>query len=101
MYFRKTSPRTTCLYSAASTWPRSSSAASHIFASKPRLAPPFEPFDFLDRPVPVMLSSLDPRTYSRLVPVGALAPRAPLRLSRDLRHPLVTAPGASPPRDYE
>src|SRR3989442_1161294 len=39
MYFRKIRPSTTCLYSAASMWPRSLSAAAHSFCSKPRLAP--------------------------------------------------------------
>ena len=46
MYFRKIRPRTTCLYSAASRWPRSLSAACHSFASKPRspLPLPLLPF---------------------------------------------------------
>src|SRR5437773_7581042 len=39
MYLRKISPRTTCLYSAASMLLRSASAAAQSFASKPRLAP--------------------------------------------------------------
>src|SRR5712691_1469303 len=39
MYFRKIRPSTTCLYSAASMWPRSLSAAAHSFCSNPRLAP--------------------------------------------------------------
>src|SRR5947209_4099117 len=39
IYFRKISPRTTCLYSEASMRPRSLSAACHSFCSKPRLAP--------------------------------------------------------------
>ena len=39
MYLRKMSPSTTCLYSAASMWPRSLSAAAQSFSSKPRLAP--------------------------------------------------------------
>ena len=39
MYFRKISPSTTCLYSAASMLLRSLSAASQSLASKPRLAP--------------------------------------------------------------
>src|SRR5262245_11664780 len=39
MYLRKTRPRATCLYSAASMWPRILSAACHSFSSKPRLAP--------------------------------------------------------------
>ncbi len=39
MYLRKIRPRTTCLYSAASMLPRSSSAACQSLASKPRLAP--------------------------------------------------------------
>ena len=38
MYFRKISPRTTCLYSAASMEPRRALAAAHSWASKPRLA---------------------------------------------------------------
>src|SRR5882724_6202664 len=38
MYLRKISPRTTCLYSAASMLLRSLSAASQSLASKPRLA---------------------------------------------------------------
>ena len=36
MYFRKSSPRTRCLYSADSTLPRSRSAASNNVRSKPR-----------------------------------------------------------------
>src|SRR5712691_2667060 len=39
MYFKNTSPSTTCLYSAASMCPRSLSAAAQSFSSKPRLAP--------------------------------------------------------------
>src|SRR5262245_24741935 len=39
MYLRKTRPRTTCLYSAASIEPRSLSAASQSFSSKPSAAP--------------------------------------------------------------
>ncbi len=39
MYFRNTSPSTTCLYSAASMLPRRMSAASQSLASNPRLAP--------------------------------------------------------------
>ena len=39
MYLRKISPRTTCLYSAASILLRSASAAAQSLASKPRLAP--------------------------------------------------------------
>ena len=38
MYLRKMRPRTTCLYSAASMWPRSLSAAAQSLSSKPRLA---------------------------------------------------------------
>ena len=38
MYLRKMRPRTTCLYSAASMFDRSLSAASQSLASKPRLA---------------------------------------------------------------
>jgi hypothetical protein len=38
MYFRNISPRTTCLYSAASMLLRSLSAASQSLASNPRLA---------------------------------------------------------------
>ncbi len=38
MYLRKISPRTTCLYSAASMLLRSASAAAQSLASKPRLA---------------------------------------------------------------
>jgi len=38
MYFRKMSPRTTCLYSAASMEPRRALAAAHSRASKPRVA---------------------------------------------------------------
>src|SRR6266571_9347345 len=47
MYFRKISPRTTCLYSAASMLLRSLSAASQSLASKPILAELFED-EFLD-----------------------------------------------------
>jgi hypothetical protein len=43
MYLRKISPRTTCLYSEASMWPRNLSAAAHNFCSNPRFAP-FEDF---------------------------------------------------------
>ena len=39
MYFRKISPRTTCLYSAASMLLRILSAASQSLASNPRFAP--------------------------------------------------------------
>src|SRR5439155_11130070 len=39
MYFKKISPRTTCLYSAASMLLRSASAACQSLASKPRFAP--------------------------------------------------------------
>jgi hypothetical protein len=46
MYLRKMSPRTTCLYSAASRFPRSLSAASQSFSSKPRLAPLPLPLSF-------------------------------------------------------
>ena len=46
MYLRKIRPRTTCLYSAASMWPRSLSAACQSFSSKPRLAPLPLPFAF-------------------------------------------------------
>src|SRR3990172_6804028 len=38
MYLRKIEPRTTCLYSAASMWPRSLSAAAHGFSTKPGFA---------------------------------------------------------------
>ena len=48
MYFRKISPSTTCLYSAASMLLRSLSAASQSFASNPRVAPlPFSAFVFV------------------------------------------------------
>src|SRR2546423_8088581 len=47
MYFRKMSPRTTCLYSAASMLLRSLSAASQSLASKPMLAEELED-DLLD-----------------------------------------------------
>src|SRR5437870_8481540 len=43
MYLRKISPRTTCLYSAASMLLRRASAAAHSLASKPSVAP-LEPF---------------------------------------------------------
>src|SRR6266540_2858226 len=39
MYFRKMRPRTTCLYSAASIWPRSLSAAAQSVASRRGSAP--------------------------------------------------------------
>src|SRR3954470_11716020 len=38
MYLRKMRPRTTFLYSEASMWPRSLSAAAQSLSSKPRLA---------------------------------------------------------------
>jgi hypothetical protein len=38
MYLRKIRPRTTCLYSAASMFERSLSAASQSFASNPMFA---------------------------------------------------------------
>ena len=41
MYLRKISPRTMCLYSAASMLLRSLSAAAHKVVSNPRFAPPF------------------------------------------------------------
>lgn len=47
MYFKKISPSTTCLYSAASMLLRSLSAASQSVASNPRLAP--LPLDFFAR----------------------------------------------------
>src|SRR6266536_105087 len=49
MYLRKMSPRTTCLYSAASMLLRSLSAASQSLASKPMLAELLED-EFLDFP---------------------------------------------------
>src|SRR5690606_32757001 len=39
MYFKKIRPSTTCLYSAASIWPRNLSAICQSLSSKPRLAP--------------------------------------------------------------
>src|SRR3990172_6392519 len=50
MYLRKTRPRTTCLYSAESMWPRSLSAAFQRTCSNPRRAPlllAFTSFGFL------------------------------------------------------
>ena len=44
MYFRKISPSTTCLYSAASMCPRILSAAAQSFSSNPSLAPFFFSF---------------------------------------------------------
>ena len=38
MYLRKIRPRTTCLYSDGSMWPRILSAAAQRVSSKPRLA---------------------------------------------------------------
>jgi hypothetical protein len=62
MYLRKISPRTTCLYSEASMWPRNLSAAAHNFCSNPRFAP-FEDFVKLVRCLAIRDAGV---VYSRL-----------------------------------
>ncbi len=111
MYFRKTRPRTTCLYSPGSMWPRILSAAFQSFSSKPRFASLFvlpffcaKAFCLLTRDSIKARRPVVQRFPASMVPINRTREKSARAISRAaherVRSPLVLFGSGSDPRPY-